>query len=190
MRYDFSKGNWSMEGLAYAYSCRFAQNTQFIQREDCIENPKDPAMRDGYSYITLLTKEKVKPGTRLITHCAFRGLAAPLMVIVKELFEKDGLPSYGDYQEVVLWKNGLNVWDLWIQEDGTVKYNKLLGIEASLEEETVHSLTVDVLEQEFVITLDGQTLHIRDEHIYPEFYIGITGCEGVCRFYDMEITQL
>ena len=107
MRCDFSKGNWSMEGLAYAYSCRFSQNTQFVQREDCIENPRDPAMRDGYSYITLLTEQKVRPGIRLTTHCSFRGMAAPLVVIVKDLFEKDGVASYGDYQEVVLWKNGI-----------------------------------------------------------------------------------
>lgn len=190
MRYDFSKGNWTMEGLRYAYSCRFNQNTRFLQREDCIENPPDPTMRDGYSYITLVTEKKLKPGVRLTTRCAFSGLAAPLVVLIKDLFEKNGLPSYGDYQEVVLWKNGLNVWNLWLREDGTVEYHKLLGIDASVEEETIHTLTVDVLEQGFDITLDGQKLYVRDEHIYPAFYLGITGCEGPCRFYDMEITQL
>lgn len=191
MRYDFSKGNWSMEGLQYAYSCRFNQNTKFVQREDCIENPPDPAMdKYGYSYITLATDKKLKPGARLTTRCSFRGLAAPLVVLIKDLFEKDGLPSYGDYQEVVLWKNGMNVWNLWLREDGTVEYHKLLGIDASLEEETIHTLTVDVQEQGFDITMDGQKLYVRDEHIYPAFYLGITGCEGVCRFYDMEITEL
>ena len=190
MRYDFSKGNWSMEGLNYVYSSRFTQNSRFIQREDCIENPEDPAMDDGYSYITLATDKKLKPGVRLTTHCSFQGLAAPLVVLVKDLFEKDGLPSYGDYQEVVLFKNGLNVWNLWLREDGMVEYHKLLGIRAPLEEETIHTLTVDVLEQGFDITLDGKKLYVRDEHIYPEFYLGISGCEGVCRFYDMEIKEL
>ncbi len=190
MRYDFSKGNWSMEGLQYAYSCRFTQNSRFIQREDCIENPADPDMDYGYSYITLATEKKWKPGVRLTTHCSFQGLAAPLVVLVKDLFERDGLASYGDYQEVVLWKNGLNVWNLWLREDGQVEYHKLVGVHASLEEEKIHELTVDVLEEGFEISMDGQKMYVRDEHIYPEFYLGITGCEGVCRFYDMEVTEL
>jgi hypothetical protein len=118
MRYDFSKGNWTMDGLVHAYSSRFVQDSVFVQREDCIENPKDPSMRDGYGYISLLTKEKLKPGVRLTTSCAFEGASAPLVVVVKDLFEKNGVPSYGDYQEVVLWKNGINVWNLWLREDG------------------------------------------------------------------------
>ena len=58
------------------------------------------------------------------------------------------------------------------------------------EEEKIHELTVDVLEEGFEISMDGQKMYVRDEHIYPEFYLGITGCEGVCRFYDMEVTEL
>ena len=190
MKCNFAKDQWSMDGLLLAYSARFVQNSQFIQREDCIENPKDPNMGDGYSYITLLTQEKMKPGTRIVTHCSFEGLAAPLMVVVKDLFEKNGLPTYSDYQEVVLWKNGMNVWNLWSQEDGSVVYYKLVGVDAQLEEKKVFELIVDVLEEGFQIQLDGQSIYVRDEHIYPEFHIGITGCEGICKFYDMEITQL
>ena len=190
MRCNFSKGNWSMDGLMHAYSSRFTQDKQFVQQDDCIENPVDPNMRDGYGYISLITDKKMKPGVRLTTHCAFYGLAAPLVVIVKDLFEKNGLPSYGDYQEVVLWKNGMNVWNLWMKEDGNVEYHKLVGIRASLEEEKIHELVVDVLEDGFEITMDGQKLYVRDEHIYPEFYLGITGCEGLCKFYDMEISEI
>lgn len=47
-----------MDGLSYAYSSRFSQNSVFLQRDDCIENPRDPGMRDGFSYITLLTEKK------------------------------------------------------------------------------------------------------------------------------------
>ena len=190
MKYNFSKGNWTMEGLSYAYSARFSQNSVFLQREDCIENPRDPEMRDGFSYITLLTKEKMKPGVRLSTRCSFEGLAAPLVVIVKDLFDKNGLLSYGDYQEVVLWKNGMNVWNLWLRDDGEVEYHNLLRIQDNLEEKKIHDLTVEVQEAGFEITLDGHRLYVRDEHIYPEFYIGITGCEGVCKFFDLEITEL
>ena len=189
MKYQFGKDQWTMDGLQLAYSARFVQNSQFIQREDCIENPADETIDDGYSYISLVTKEKMKTGTRIVTHCSFEGLAAPLMVVVKDLFERNGVPTYCDYQEVVLWKNGMNVWNLWGQEDGTVVWHKLVGVDAQLEEKKIHELIVDVLADGFQIQMDGQSIYVRDEHLYPEFYIGITGCEGVCKFYDMEIIQ-
>jgi hypothetical protein len=71
-----------------------------------------------------------------------------------------------------------------------VEYHNLLRYRDSLEEKTVHTLTVDVLKDGFDISMDGLSMYVRDEHIYPEFYLGITGCEGLCKFYDMEITQL
>ena len=30
-------------------------------------------------------------------------------------------------------------------------------------------------------------INLRIEDLFPSFYMGITGCEGSCRFYDMKI---
>ena len=112
MRYDFSKGNWSMEGLAYAYSCRFAQNTQFIQREDCIENPQNPAMADGFDYLSIMTRKPYPLGTRITTQCSFTGMAAPLLIFSEDLeLCEDGAYRYGNYFEVVLYN--IQNWIHW-----------------------------------------------------------------------------
>lgn len=190
MKYTFAKDAWTMDGLVNAYSARFHQKSVFLQRDTYIENPKDPNMSDGYSYITLMTREKFTPGVRLTFRCDFEGLAAPLMVITPEMFEEDGMMKYANYQEVVLWKNGLNVWNLWQQEDGSIVYHKRLGIEESLPENVIHTVTVDVLAEGFRITLNGHSFFLRADYGYESFHMGITGCEGVCRFYDMEITKL
>lgn len=190
MKFDFRKDAWTMEGLVPAYSARFTATPQFLQREDCIENPPEATSNDGYSYISLVTKEKVEPSVKLTTHCSFEGVAAPLIVLAKDLYGENGVLRYNNYLEVVIWKNGLNVWDLWNQEDGTMKWHKVLGIETPLEEGAVHALTVEITEDRFLITLNDMKINLLERRIYPAFHLGITGCEGVCRFYDLEIEEI
>lgn len=189
MKINFAKGAWNPDDLKYVYSRRFPRDTKFIQNEDCIENPKDPTMRDGYSYITLFSPEKYTANVRIKTRCSFEGLAAPLIVLAKEFVEENGILCYGDYQEAVLWTNGLNVWDLWTEEDGTMKWHKVLGIDSSVSQGEIHELEVEVREGILVVRVDHQTVTLRMPALYSEFYLGITGCEGVCRFYDLEIEQ-
>ena len=121
MKCVFQKGKWSMDGLTHGFSVRFPAMPGFAQREDHIENVETPISRDGYAYVSLLTKEKVSPNVKLTTRCAFEGMAAPLLVLAKDLQERDGVLFYGDYLEVVLWKNGINVWKLWTDERGEVR---------------------------------------------------------------------
>jgi hypothetical protein len=37
------------------------------------------------------------------------------------------------------------------------------------------------------IELDGMKLSLRAEDLFPSFYLGITGCEGPCRFYGLTV---
>lgn len=189
MNLNFLKDAWRMDGLTYAYSSRFPATPEFTQLEDCIENPPATENDDGYSYISLVTDSKLTPGITLSTCCSFDGTAAPLVVLAKELNEKDGVRRYSDYLEVVLYKGGVNVWKLWKQPDGTVTWHKLLGINMPMEEEKRHCLTVKIGKESFDITVDGMNWYLRCEDIYPEFHLGITGCEGKCRFYGLEITE-
>ena len=190
MKYSFGRTGWSADDLAYAYTLRFAATPTFIQHDDHIENPPEPANPDGYSYISLITKEKWTPNVKLTTHCSFTDVAAPLVVLPKTLYEKDGKLYYGDYLEVVIWKNGINVWKLWLQADGSVKYHNLLKLETPLAPDVIHNFSVEIRESYFVITLDEHRVTLRCEDIFDSFHLGITGCEGPCRFYDMQIESL
>ena len=187
MKYVFAKDNWSMDGLVWAGSVRFPAMPEMEQQEDHIANVPTPVSRDGYAYVSLLTEEKVKPGVKLSTRCAFDGVAAPLVVLPKELIEKDGKLYYGDYLEVVLWKNGINIWDLWTDETGTVKIRNLLRLEKPVETGVTHDFSVEIYEDRFVAVLDGSRVGMYCGNIYESFHLGITGCEGPCRFYDMTI---
>jgi len=187
MYFDFKKDSWDGSSLTHAFSHRFKPTPEFIQEETCIANPKAPSDSTGYSYISLVTKEKVKPGTKITVHCDFEEAAAPLIVLAKDLEDADGVKRYADCQEIVLWKNGLNVWDIWREADGSIKWVKLLGITTPLEAGKIHALSVEIKADRYEITLNDMKISLQVRNIFPEFHLGLTGCEGSCRFYDMTI---
>ena len=189
MKYDFHREKWSMEGLTHAFSIRFDPMPEFDQQEDHIANAVTPVSRDGYAYVSLVTKEKLTPNVKISTRCAFEEAAAPLFVLPKNLIEKDGILYYGDYLEVVLWKNGVNVWNLWMDETGKVQIRNLLSLKTPVEAGKIHDFGLEIQKDRFIVTLNGQRLSLYCPVIYESFHLGITGCEGPCRFYDMEITN-
>lgn len=191
MKYDFKPGAWNMDGLTHAFSTRFDPMPEFVQAQDCIKNaPTTVCVEGGYAYISLVTKEKLAPGVKISCRCAFEKAAAPLFVLAKDLTEKDGLLYYGDYLEAVIWKNGVNAWNLWTDENGTVQIRNLMELKMPVEQETIHDFSLEIKKDRFVITLDGRTVSLYCGDIYDSFHLGITGCEGLCRFYDMEISEI
>ena len=189
MKIQFAENRWNLDGLTYAYTLRYPKTKDFIQKEHCIETPANPESLGGYDYVTLIAEEKYTPGTKITAECSFEGDGAPLIVLVRDLTEKDGDFYYGDSMEVVLWKNGLNVWNLWMQEDGTVTWEQLLGLTVPMTSGTVHKLSVKICKDRFLISLDDLEVSLQSKEIYSSFYPGIIGCEGICRVYNMEIEQ-
>lgn len=184
----FEKNGWDETAVTHAYTYRFPDTNQFIQHDDCIENMANPAMNDGFDYLSIITRDKYPIGTKITTRCEFSGNAAPLLIFSDDLEKcEDGYYRYGNYFEVVLYKNGINVWRLWRQGDGAVTWHKRLGVEFPVAENTVHTLSATLEENYFLIDCDGMHFQLRAEDIFPCFYLGITGCEGPCRFYDMDI---
>ena len=189
MKTTFSKNSWNQEELTYAYSYRFEETPVFVQKTDCIENTKNEGAVYGYDNISLLTKETFGPGTKLTTQCAFEDLGAPLLVIAKELStDSRGVIRYGDYLEVVLWKNGVNVWRMWM-ENGEVTWKQLMGVDFPVSEHEIHTLSVTIEKDTLRIEADNRKMLLYIDDLYPSYHLGINACEGINRFYDLEITE-
>lgn len=185
----FKEHSWEQDSLTYAYSFRFEETPVFVQKADCIENTKNEDAVYGYDNISLLTKEKFGPGTKLTTRCAFEDLGAPLLVIADQLSTDDrSVARYGDYLEVVLWKNGVNVWRMWM-ENGEVTWKQLMGVDFPVSEHEIHTLSVTIEKDTLHIEADNQKMLLYIEDMYPSYHLGINSCEGINRFYSLSISS-
>ena len=188
MHISFCKDAWDESAVTHAYTYRFPYTNRFLQHEDCIENGANPEMADGFDYLSIMTREKIPLGSKITTRCSFSGSAAPLLIFSDALdLCEDGVYRYGNYFEVVLYKNGLNVWRLWRQDDGRVTWHKRLGVTFPVSENEIHTLSTELKENYLNIALDNMCVSLRAEDLFPAFHLGITGCEGSCRIYDMAI---
>ena len=186
---SFIPGGWDNGELVYAYSYRFEETPVFLQREDCIENRKNDGAVYGFDNISLLTREKYGPGMTVTTRCAFEDLGAPLIVLTPQITQDPrGINRYGDYIEVVLWKNGVNVWRMWM-ENGTVTWKQLLGVEFPVSEGEAHILSVTAHADSLEITADGRKMWLHVPELYPAFHVDINACEGINRFYSFRVSK-
>ena len=188
MKICFQRDAWDESAVTHAYTYRFPYTNRFVQRDTCIQNGENPAMPDGFDYLSIMTREKYPLGTTITTRCSFSGDAAPLLIFADALDAcEDGVFRYGNYFEVVLYKNGINVWRLWRREDGEVTWHKRLGVKFPVREQETHTLCVTPSENEILIVLDEMRITLRVEDFFPAFHLGLTGCEGPCSFYDMTV---
>ena len=188
MYIDFKRGCWDETNVTHAYTYRFPFVNPFLQGDNYIENAKNPDMPDGFDYLSIVTRDKYPVGTKITASCSFFGTAAPLFIFSDSLdLCEDGAYRYSNYFEVVLYKKGVNVWRLWKDEDGNVRWEQRLGAAFPVAENELHRLSVTLEEKYIVIDLDGISFRLRADDLFDSFHLGITGCEGVCRFYDMNI---
>ena len=190
MKHIFSKDSWNLEQLTYAYSYRFEETPIFIQKDTYIENAKNEHAVYGYDNISLITKHPYDSPVTISTRCAFEDLGAPLIVIANDLTtDNRGITRYGEYLEVVLWKNGVNVWRMWM-ENGTVTWKQLLGVEFPVNEHEIHTLLVTIKNDSLYIQADDRNMQLSIDQMYSSYHLGINACEGINRFYDLEITKI
>ena len=187
MKIDFGKQKWSNNDYITCYSERFDPPLPFVQKDEWIEAPQCKEYHDGYASITLLDKSKYTPNLTISTECSFEGVAAPLIIIAKDVYtDEKGIIRYNDYFEVVIYKKGINIWRLW-PENGKIVHKNLLRLVTPLETGKKYQLTVSVTENTISAEANGVKATIPAPDMFPSFYAGITACEGDCRFYTMTI---
>lgn len=187
--FDFKDGIDSEE-FFYCYSPQAKSCGVFVQEADCIRNCYNAEVGD-YEYTTLMLREKLGVGRRIVTECDFEKRGAPLIVISNVLFEKNGHPYYGEHFEAVAFEEGCNVWHNRLPSDP--------NSQASLEVEKIHfediptpnrsrvRLSVEFGNGEMTVEMNGRRFTVTDESMPTEFWFGITACEGINRFYNLTV---
>ncbi len=187
MNINFARNAWNTDDITYAYSYRFEDVPEFTQFEDHVENRADPNGSGGYEYISVMSRKQYGSGTRITTHCSFEDDGAPLIVLADKMYtDPRGVVRYGEYMEVVLYKNGVNVWRMWYRE-GKVTWKKLLGVQFPVTTGDIHTLSVTAWEDNLRVEADEHTMTLLVPDMYTSFHAGIDACEGINRFYDMTV---
>ncbi len=187
LRITFGPGEWENTGLVYAYSWRFRELPRFRQEKDCIANSAKQGDPGDYDYMGLMLPETYTAGAKIGIRCAFEEAAAPMLILSGENeTDENGILRTLEYYEIVIWKNGLNVWRHHTERRNTTHY-KVLGAVFPLRQEEEHILNMEVREKRLVMDVDGHRLDLFVHDLPDRFTLGYTACEGICRLYEMTV---
>ena len=186
---SFTDVDWKKE-LLQAYSFRFTETPDFKQAGDHVTTAINPDHREGFDNISLLLPEPCTAGVKATLRCGFDGLGCPEIILVKKPERcPDGAVRYGECFEVVLWKNGVNVWRHFMDEHHACSWHKRLGVTMPVSEGDIHELTVETAKESITFRVDGVGVELRTEDLFDTFYVGITACEGIVRLYDFTVER-
>ena len=185
--YSFADDTWKKD-LVQAYSFRFTETPDFTQAADHITTAVNPSHREGYDNISLLSPETYSAGVQACLRCSFDGLGCPEIILVKQPERcDDGAVRYGECFEIVLWKNGVNVWRHFMDGDRKCSWHKRLGFAMPVSEKDIHELKVKTEKDYITFRVDGVSVQLRTEDLFDTFHVGVTACEGIARLYDFRI---
>jgi hypothetical protein len=188
--YVFGNNYQIKDDFNYTYSYAAKTHTEFDTEENCVVNRYNKALAGEqypYDYISVLTKEKYGNVTAT-TDCSFESFGAPLIVFSDDIREENGERYYGVHFEVVAYENGLNVWYILPGADKkSIEPTLIASLEFPVEENKTHTLRVTVKDKTIFAEMNGQTLQVSHDAIPETFYIGITACEQVNRFYSFTV---
>ncbi len=185
---SFTPGGWEKAGLTYAYSWRFAALPVFRQEADCIASGRSADDPTDFDYMGLLARETCAPGAKIAVHCSFEALGAPMLLLsLADEIDEGGELRTLEYYEIVIWRNGLNVWRHHTEGRRTSHY-LVLGAAFSLAEGEKHALSAEVRSDRLLMDVDGRSFNLFTGDLPGGFRLGWTACEGICRLYDMTIT--
>lgn len=190
-RFVFAKDMWLEEKVQRAYSFRFTETPAFVQEDDCIGSGVNKAHREGYDNISLLMREKYGSGVRAQITCSFEGLGCPEIIFVGETEScPDGATRYGACFEVVLYKDGVNVWRHFMDEGHRCRWHKRLGVKFPVAQGVKHTLSAEYRDNYLHVSVDEMQFALRVEDMFESFHVGLTVCEGIAKVYDMQVERI
>jgi hypothetical protein len=74
-------------------------------------------------------------------------------------------------------------------QDGKLTYRLIGFAKFPLEKDTKYTLEVQKAGKTLTVSVAGHTFGCYDEALPDSFYAGITGCEGLNRFYDFTLRR-
>jgi hypothetical protein len=193
----FTPGHWNR---ADWIRVKFPQGDHFgdwVQQDKCIANqvPKHATPEELQGKLaaetcsSMVYKEKVQGNVTIASTMAFAHRMAPLILLTPALAENaKGQQECSERFEIVIFDEGVNVWRHFLKE-GKLTYRKAASGSFRLEKDTPYRLEVKKTGKTLTVSVAGHTLGYTDDALPDACYVGVTGCEGLNRFYDFSICR-
>jgi hypothetical protein len=198
---SFAKEQWDPSDWIRVKSPRWDRLGDWIQTETCIENQTpagaDPAqLRDafaGQTYTSMLLDQTFSGAVEIGSTMEFADRMAPLIVIAKEPGkDQNGTCEYREHFEIVLFDKGVNIWHHYF-ENSQPSWEKSAFSRFALKPNIRHHLKIEIIPtpsgKRLSVCVGDHEFGYLDHSVPDEFYVGITGCEGVNRFYDFQVRK-
>jgi hypothetical protein len=138
---------------------------------------------------SMVYKQKATGNVTISSTMAFAHRMAPLILLTPHLAENArGQKECSERFEIVLFHEGVNIWRHSLR-DGKLTYRKAAFARFRLEKDTPYRLEVKKAGKTLTIAVAGHTFGYTDDALPEACYVGITGCEGLNRFYDFSIRR-
>ena len=197
LSWRFTRDGWKQDEWILVKSPRSKHVGRWVQEEDHIQNdvplgvsPED--LEDKRANDTYTSMVYAKPFTgdlRVAVNMEFTYRMAPIIVLAPEL-GKDvaGRPEYREHLEVCIYNKGVNIWHHYFA-DGRPSWIRDAYANVPLKPNTRYTLEVEIRGKLISVRSDGHEFGYMNESLPAQRYIGIIGCEGLNRFYDMKVMR-
>ncbi len=198
---SFRPGGWRPADWLLVKSPRWSHVGEWRQEADHLANAvpadaTDEAMlgpRAPETYSSMLWRTRLAGNFTVASTMSFDYRMAPLIVLTSAPgATADGQAEYREHWEVVLYDEGINVWHHEYKAGKPVWHLAAMTRHA-FKPGVKYDLKVTLTRQAQGTMIDiacGDARLAYMEHDLPRtLLVGLTGCEGVNRFYDFRVTR-
>lgn len=195
---NFAQGKWDQDLFMKARSPYSDDFGEWVQEPDCIANkiPEGCSPEDGLGprgeefYVSLMTRNKIKPGVKVSSHMSFYPQMAPVLTFNNQFrLRPDGDYAFDKQVEVVIYNEGINVWRHF-GPGIDPNYVRICYANFELLPDKIYNMEVEIKDAEMKISVDNRVIGCYVPELTEPFHAGILGCEGLNRFYDLTIRPL
>jgi hypothetical protein len=195
----FGEGQWHpQEWIMVKNSSWDHFSDHWMQKKNCIENPIPKSLPSGKwftskgdeSYTSMVCARKFHGDLTVKVTMEFEPKMAPLILFSSELgHEKHKPAELRNYTEFVFWDEGVNAWKhVYDNATGKKPFHLVAFSKFTLKPKTRYAVEIAIKSKLITVSIDGHSFGYLQPDLPEEFYIGITGCEGINRFYDFKVS--
>lgn len=190
---SFADGKWNPGEWVLCKNPTVEHLGSWVQRPDAVENatPDDPAKKSAlHETLTTMVYRQPFTGDYTISSTFVIGSGGAPGIIIAQGWAPDaqGRPQYGEFYEAIIYEKGINLWHHF-ERDGKRTYEKAAWSNFALPPDAPLKLEVRKKGKSLLLTVDGRNLGVTLPALPDELYLGVMGCEGVCKVYDFAVTR-